>query len=93
MLLCYTVHAVLPCDVLGAFDVCLHDVITMHVYVMRMLSARGLAVSIAPLSNSTPCTSCVASVPGLPRSVRVLIMRRRQTFENWGRPGLKYHVG
>ena len=24
----------------------------------------------------------VASVPGLPRSVRVLIMRRRQTFEN-----------
>ena len=23
------------------------------------------------------------SVPGLPRSVRVLIMRRRQTFENW----------
>ena len=34
----------------------------------------------------------VASVPGLPRSVRVLIMRRRQTFENRGRPGLKYHV-
>ena len=24
----------------------------------------------------------LASVPGLPRSVRVLIMRRRQTFEN-----------
>ena len=37
---------------------------------------------------------CLASVPGLasPRSVRVLIMRRRQTFENRGRPGLKYHV-
>ena len=31
----------------------------------------------------------VASVPGLPRSVRVLIVRRRQTFENRGRPGLK----
>ena len=39
----------------------------------------------------------LASVPGLPRSVRVLIMRRRQTFENgeglglsitWGRPGV-----
>ena len=27
----------------------------------------------------------VASVPGLPRSVRVLIVRRRQTFENRGR--------
>ena len=38
-------------------------------------------------------TYVVASVPGLPRSVRVLIMRRRQTFENRGRPGLKYHVG
>ena len=34
----------------------------------------------------------LAWVPGLPRSVRVLIMRRRQTFENRGRPGLKYHV-
>ena len=34
----------------------------------------------------------VAWVPGLPRSVRVLIMRRRKTFENRGRPGLKYHV-
>ena len=27
----------------------------------------------------------LAWVPGLPRSVRVLIMRRRQTFENRGR--------
>ena len=35
----------------------------------------------------------LASVPGLLRSVRVLIMRRRQTFEKRGRPGLKYHVG
>ena len=33
------------------------------------------------------CVSTVASVPGLPRSVRVLIVRRRQTFENRGRPG------
>ena len=37
-------------------------------------------------------TILLASVPGLPRSVRVLIVRRRQTFENRGRPGLKYHV-
>ena len=28
------------------------------------------------------CIYILASVPGLPRSVRVLIMRRRQTFEN-----------
>ena len=30
--------------------------------------------------------SGLASVPGLPRSVRVLIVRRRQTFKNRGRP-------
>ena len=38
------------------------------------------------------CT--LASVPGLPRSVRVLIMRmrKRQTFEERGRPGWKHHV-
>ena len=35
----------------------------------------------------------IASVPGLPRSVRVLIMCRLQTFEKRGRSGLKYHVG
>ena len=34
----------------------------------------------------------IASVPGLPRSVRVLIMRRQQTFEERGRPGQKHHV-
>ena len=34
----------------------------------------------------------IASVPGLPRSVRVLIMSRRQTFEERGRPGRKHHV-
>ena len=35
-----------------------------------------------------------ASVPGLPRSVRVLLMRmrKRQTFEERGRPGRKHHV-
>ena len=38
------------------------------------------------------CYKHLASVPGLPRSVRVLIMRRRKTFEKRGRPGLKYHV-
>ena len=44
-------------------------------YRMRIANAqrRGLAL---------------ASVPGLPRSVRVLIMSRRQTFEKRGRPGL-----
>ena len=44
----------------------------------RMLSCRWIR---SPLP--------LASVPGLPRSVRVLIMRRRKTFENRGRPGLK----
>ena len=38
------------------------------------------------------CMAQLASVPGFPCSVCVLIMHRRQTFEKQGRPGLKYHV-
>ena len=45
-----------------------------------------------PAAKKIKFGDILASVPGLPRSVRVLIMRRRQTFENRGRPGLKYHV-
>ena len=58
-------------------------------------SGEIAAYSLAPWreqSRSLALGPCLAWVPGLPRSVRVLIMRRRQTFENRGRPGLKYHV-
>ena len=42
---------------------------------------------IVSMIKSSYLHSLLASVPGLPRSVRVLIVRRRQTFENRGRPG------
>ena len=47
-----------------------------------------VAMDLIPIHlGSLPLAHNVASVPGLPRSVRVLIMRRRQTFEKRGRPG------
>ena len=44
------------------------------------------------LSQLEQSGSPLASVPSLPRSVRVLIMRRRQTLEKRERPGRKHHV-
>ena len=48
-----------------------------------------LAITLRYLNLTT-----ATYVPGLPRSVRVLIMRmrKRQTFEERGRPGQKHHV-
>ena len=34
----------------------------------------------------------LASVPGLHRSVLIMRMRKRQTFEERGRPGRKHHM-
>ena len=44
-------------------------------------SNLGGSYYIVTWSRFTISESSLASVPGLPHSVRVLIMRRRQTFE------------
>ena len=52
---------------------------------LQFVRVEGESLKIE--ATSAVLYSVLAWVPGLPRSVRVLIMRRRQTFENRGRPG------
>ena len=44
------------------------------------------------MQKCLPSIIIIASVPGFPRSVHILITCRRQRFERRGRPGLKYHM-
>ena len=74
---------------------CLHTGSSEDVHVHE-LYADGFTTSVQCAVTDIACITplcmyiryyafCLASVPGLPHCVHVLIIRRRQTF--WGRPG------
>ena len=50
-------------------------------FLLHHCELRNTGNAFTVTAGAVRCAYALASVPGLPRSVRVLIMRRRQTFE------------